>query len=69
MKKILLGTIAFISTVSYAQDSTKKGNLAITGSVDVYYRYNFHNAKDSGHTTTTRALPIPKIPLNWVWHL
>jgi hypothetical protein len=50
MKKILLGTIAFISTVSYAQDSTKKGNLAITGSVDAYYRYNFHNAKDSGHT-------------------
>ena len=34
----------------YAQDSTKKGNLSITGSVDAYYRYNFHNAKDSAHT-------------------
>ena len=50
MKNILLGIIAFISTVSYAQDSTKKDNLNITGSLDVYYRYNFHNAKDSGHT-------------------
>jgi hypothetical protein len=27
-------------------DSTKKGNLTISGSVDAYYRYNFHNAKD-----------------------
>ena len=32
------------------QDSAAKGTLAITGSVDAYYRYNFHNAKDSGHT-------------------
>jgi hypothetical protein len=30
-----------------AQDSTKKSPLNITGSVDAYYRYNFHNAKDS----------------------
>jgi len=35
---------------SKAQDSTKKGNLTIAGSVDAYYRYNFHNAKDSGYT-------------------
>jgi len=32
------------------QDSAAKGTLAITGSLDAYYRYNFHNAKDSGHT-------------------
>src|SRR5438105_2303766 len=31
---------------SDAQDSTKKSNLNITGSVDAYYRYNFNNAKD-----------------------
>ncbi len=30
-------------------DSTKKSTLNITGSVDAYYRYNFHNAKDSGY--------------------
>src|SRR5882672_991963 len=34
----------------FAQDSTRKGNLTVTGSVDAYYRYNFANAKDSGHT-------------------
>jgi hypothetical protein len=33
----------------HAQDSTKKSSLNITGSVDAYYRYNFHNAKDSGY--------------------
>jgi Putative beta-barrel porin-2, OmpL-like. bbp2 len=43
-------TVVAISTASMAQDSTKKSNLAITGSVDAYYRYNFHNAKDSGIT-------------------
>ncbi len=34
----------------FAQDSTKKGNLTLTGSADVYYRHNFNNASDSGHT-------------------
>jgi len=43
-------TIVAIGTTAMAQDSTKKSNLAITGSVDAYYRYNFHNAKDSGIT-------------------
>jgi hypothetical protein len=33
-----------------AQDSTKSGKLSITGSVDGYYRYNFHHAKDSART-------------------
>jgi hypothetical protein len=33
-----------------AQDSTRNGKLVITGSVDAYYRYNFHNAKDSMYT-------------------
>lgn len=32
-----------------AQDSTKKGTLVLSGSVDAYYRFNFANAKDSGH--------------------
>jgi len=50
MKSLLTGIILLTGTISFAQDSTQKGNLAITGSVDVYYRYNFHNAKDSGRT-------------------
>jgi hypothetical protein len=33
---------------AFSQDSTK-GTLNITGSVDAYYRFNFHNAKDSGY--------------------
>jgi len=40
-------TLVAIGSASMAQDSTKKSNLAITGSVDAYYRYNFHNSKDS----------------------
>lgn len=34
--------------ITYSQDSTKKGSLTVSGSVDAYYRYNFNNAKDSG---------------------
>ncbi len=49
--KALLGlAVIWISNVASAQDSAKKGKLAITGSVDAYYRYNFNNAKDSMHT-------------------
>ncbi|MFI5186108.1 MAG: outer membrane beta-barrel protein, partial [Chitinophagales bacterium] len=50
MKSLLTGIIFLISIVSFSQDSTSKGNLALTGSVDAYYRYNFQNAKDSGRT-------------------
>jgi len=50
LRKILIFFLAFVSFIyATAQDSTK-GNLTINGSVDAYYRYNFHNAKDSGRT-------------------
>lgn len=50
LRKILIFFLAFVSFIYVtAQDSTK-GNLTINGSVDAYYRYNFHNAKDSGRT-------------------
>jgi hypothetical protein len=51
-KSFLFITTAFVSTCVFSQttDSTKKGNLTISGSVDAYYRYNFANAKDSMHT-------------------
>jgi hypothetical protein len=51
LRKFLLFFSAFACFIySNAQDSTKKGNLSISGSVDAYYRYNFQNAKDSAHT-------------------
>jgi Putative beta-barrel porin-2, OmpL-like. bbp2 len=51
LRKFLIFFSAFASFLySNAQDSTRKGNLSISGSVDAYYRYNFHNAKDSGYT-------------------
>src|SRR6476469_5490268 len=50
MKYLLSGMILLISIISCAQDSTKKGSLTINGAMDAYYRYNFHNVKDSGFT-------------------
>lgn len=51
LRKFLIFSLAFVCIAkARAQDSTSKGNLAITGSVDAYYRFNFQNAKDSGHT-------------------
>jgi hypothetical protein len=52
LRKISSLAIFTVAVGSYveAQDSTKKSNLNITGSVDAYYRYNFQNAKDSGYT-------------------
>ena len=51
-KKILIAlAILLTAGIMYAQDSTsKKGNLTLTGSVDAYYRFNSHNAKDSGYS-------------------
>ena len=55
LRKISSLAIFSMALGSYveAQDSTKdsttkKSTLNITGAVDAYYRYNFHNAKDSG---------------------
>src|SRR5690349_2205329 len=50
MNYLLSGLVLLVSVITYAQDTTKKGALIITGSLDAYYRYNFHNAKDSGLT-------------------
>jgi hypothetical protein len=50
MKRVLTAGILLIGVLAKAQDSTKKGTLILMGSADTYYRYNFHNAKDSMHT-------------------
>jgi len=51
-RKIFLALLSLLASgIVCAQDSTgKKGNLTISGSADAYYRFNFQNAKDSGHT-------------------
>src|ERR1700759_315642 len=51
LRKFLIFCLAFIVlSQARGQDSTTKGTLALSGSVDAYYRYNFQNAKDSGRT-------------------
>ncbi len=51
LRKIFVSFLALASFIySNAQDSTSKGGLTVSGSVDAYYRYNFANAKDSGRT-------------------
>lgn len=51
IRKIFLGTSAFFYFIpGYAQnDSTKNSSLpTLTGSVDIYYRYNFNDPKPQG---------------------
>lgn len=51
LRKFPVFCLAFASFISLnAQDSASKAHLIIAGSVDAYYRFNFHNAKDSGIT-------------------
>lgn len=52
LRKIISSSVLLLTGLSplFAQDSTKKGTLTISGSVDAYYRYNFSNAKDSART-------------------
>ena len=51
MKKSLIAFIAVMITGKlFAQDSTeKKSSTTFTGSADVYYRYNFADAKNAGN--------------------
>lgn len=48
LKRILFNSMALCFTIySFSQDSSKTSPpVTITGSVDVYYRFNFANAKD-----------------------
>lgn len=51
LRKLTIVTTALAVSFSvYSQDSTKKATFTLSGSLDAYYRYNFHNAKDSMHT-------------------
>jgi hypothetical protein len=50
LRKVLVSAVSILAVFSTitlkAQDSSSAGTLNISGSVDVYYRYNFQNAKD-----------------------
>jgi hypothetical protein len=49
-KFLAIATIAVaFSQTAFSQDSTKTPTFTLSGSLDAYYRYNFHNAKDSMH--------------------
>jgi Putative beta-barrel porin-2, OmpL-like. bbp2 len=50
IKSLLTMTVLLSVLTVYSQDSTKKGALTVTGSIDAYYRFDFNNAKDSGIT-------------------
>jgi hypothetical protein len=54
MKKPLVAiVILMVSGNLFAQDSTKTSSTTITGSADVYYRYNFDNPKDYPYNSLT----------------
>lgn len=58
MKKYIIATTIFVAVFGngvklYAQDSTKKSSTTITGSVDVYYRYDFNSPKDYPYNSLT----------------
>src|SRR5215471_5524986 len=53
-KKYFSATMAIMITGKlFAQDSTKKSSTTITGSADVYYRYNFDNPKSYPYNSPT----------------
>jgi len=49
MRMIFVSAALLMGFTAMAQDTTKKGSLVLSGSIDAYYRFNFANAKDSGH--------------------
>jgi len=55
MKKYLIAVVILMATTRvFAQDSTKKQPLLnISGSADVYYRYNFDNPKEYPYNSFT----------------
>ncbi|HET7898238.1 MAG TPA: outer membrane beta-barrel protein [Flavisolibacter sp.] len=54
LRKLLPSAIAIIAcNASFAQDSTKSSSLSITGSADVYYKYDFGKTKENTLTSFT----------------
>jgi len=54
LRKILACTIALAMCATlYAQDSTKASAFTLSGSADMYYRYNFNNVKTAPYNNFT----------------
>lgn len=54
LRKLLTPVIAMtLVTTSFAQDSTKAASLSITGSADVYYKYDFAESGSNTYTSFT----------------
>lgn len=54
LRKIFsLGTAIAILDVGFAQDSTKTSHLSISGSADMYYKYDFGKTKANNFTSFT----------------
>lgn len=54
MKKYIIAIVILMANMeAFAQDSTKKSSTTITGSADVYYRYNFDNPKNYPYNSPT----------------
>jgi Putative beta-barrel porin-2, OmpL-like. bbp2 len=52
-KFIAMCATAIISLIACAQDSSKADAFKISGSADVYYRYNFNNPKEYPYNNLT----------------
>lgn len=56
LRKIFSGAVAMAAFApSFAQDSTKASSLAINGSADVYYKYDFGKTKANNLTSFTNS--------------
>jgi hypothetical protein len=56
LRKVFSGAIAMAAlSPSFAQDSTQTSSLAITGSADVYYKYDFGKTKANNLTSFTNS--------------
>jgi hypothetical protein len=54
IRKILTSTVGLAAiSCATAQDSTKTSAIKLSGSADVYYRYNFHNPKTDNYNNYT----------------
>jgi len=42
-----------VISAGYSQDSTKSSSFKLSGSADVYYRYNFNDPKTSPYNSLT----------------
>lgn len=56
LRKLLApALVSAVATTAFSQDSTKAAPLSITGSVDVYYKYDFGETRTNNYTSFTNS--------------